>query len=159
MRTALIAAITAALVALGALYFQPKPPVPPDPTVAMATFDRQFADLKTKITQRPVDLVVVLTQRAGQCRSQTLPHGYAYRDQKVRWWIINAGCNLNGREIEIRFASGNTPLDVKLPKHVTFIQTTVRTDAELGSYKYALWAVGKAGDFLLEDPELQISEF
>ncbi len=159
MKTVLIAALTAALVAVGIFYLWPTPPAPPDPTAQLNGFQQQLADLKDKIVQRPVDLVVVLTQTGAQCKSQTLPHGYAYREQAVRWWIINANCNLNGREVEIRFADGNTPLDIKLPKHLTFIKAKVRNNAEIALYKYALWAVGKAGDYQLEDPELEIGDF
>jgi hypothetical protein len=159
MKTVLIAAITAALVALGIFYFWPKPPMPPDQTLAVTTLQQQLADLKAKIVLRPVDVVVVLTQTGAQCRSQSLPRAYAYRQQAVRWFILNVNCNLNGREVELRFADGNTPLDTKLPKHPVFIQTKVRNDAAPGSYKYALWAVGKAEDYQLEDPELEIGDF
>ncbi len=159
MKTVLIAALTAALVAIAILSFWPTPIAPPDPTPTLKALQEQITALAAKVRARPVNVVVVLTQAGPQCRTQTLPRALAYREQTVRWFIVNVNCNLNGREIQLRFASENTPLDAKLPTHLTFIQTKVRSDAPLGSYKYALWAIGKAGDYQLEDPELDIAEF
>lgn len=159
MKTVVIAAVTAAVVALGFMYFWPKPPAPPDPAARLDSLQQQLGDLEMEMVRRPVDLQVVLRQSGSRCRSQTQPHGYAYRQQAVRWWIVNENCNLNGREVEIRFAGDDTPLDVKRPKHQSFIRTKVRNNARVGTFKYALWAVGAAGDYLLEDPELEIAEF
>lgn len=158
MKTVLTAAIAAVVVTLGTLYLWPQP-APPDSTVMMKSFQDAVNDLKSKIKQRPVDLIVVLLQAGPQCKSITSPHGLAYRDQTVRWMVFNINCNLNGNEIEIRFAKGYTPLEAKLPKHLSFIQAKVRSDAAFDTYKYGIWSVGKAGEFQLEDPELAIGDF
>lgn len=159
MRTIVTAAISAALVALAFLFFWPKPPAPPDPGARLATLEKQVSDLGARILAGPIDVTVNLTRVGTSCQSQTLPQATASRTQRVRWHIVNNGCTLAGREIEIRFAQDNSPLDVRRPRHGRFIQTRVRGDAAAGQYKYSLWAVGAAGDFQLEDPELQISEF
>lgn len=159
MRTVVTAAISAALVALAILYFWPKPPSPADPTARLATVERQLANLEARVAAAPLDITVTLTRAGAQCRSETLPEATASRGKQVRWHIVHGDCNLNGREVEIRFVDDNTPLDIRRPKHDRFIKAKVRDTAAFGRYKYALWAVGPGGDFLLEDPELQISEF
>ena len=159
MRTIVTAAISAALVALAVLLLWPKPPSPPDPAARLAAVEQQLANLEARIAAGPLDITVTLTRAGAQCRSQTLPEASASRGKRVRWHIVNVDCNLNGREVEIRFVNDNTPLDVRRPRHGRFIQAKVRDNAVVARYKYALWAVGAAGDFLLEDPELQISEF
>jgi hypothetical protein len=159
MRTIVTAAISAALIALAFLFFWPKPPVPPDPGARLGALEKEVADLRAQMRAGPIDISVTLTRSGTSCRSQTLPQATATRTQRVRWHIVNVDCNLAGREIEIRFVGDNTPLDVRRPRHGRFIQARVRGDAGIAQYKYALWAVGAAGDFLLEDPELWIAEF
>jgi hypothetical protein len=158
MRTVLVAALVAALVCLGILSFWPRPSPPVEgPTIA--ALQQQLADVRQKIRQRPADVAVILLQVGAECRSQTLPRGYAYREQTVRWFVFNINCNLGDREVELRFTDDDTPLDVRRPRHRRFIVTRVRPDARVGAYKYALWAVGAGGDYQLEDPELEIAEF
>jgi hypothetical protein len=157
MKTVLIAALTAVVVTIAALMLWPKPPAPPDPRAELMTLQKQLTDLEERIAQGPVDLTVTLTRAGARCRSQTQVSARAIRRQPVRWTINNIDCDLGGREIELRFANDDTPLDVRRPKHLRFIQAKVRGDAALRRFKYALWAVGPGGDYMLEDPELEIA--
>lgn len=160
MKTVLIAAVVAALVALGVLYLQPKPSAPLDPQAMEQGLQQQLADLRAKIANRPVDLTLTLRLVDGECKSVTSPPGgYAYRNQRVRWTIVNVNCNTTGREVELRFAGDNMPLDVNRPRHGRFIQTKVRNNSAFGTYSYKIWLVGGGADVLLEDPELEIAEF
>lgn len=157
MKTVLIAALAAAIVTSAVLMLWPKPPAPPDVRAELTTLQKQLTDLEERIAQGPVDLTVTLTRSGARCRSQTQVSARAIRRQPVRWTINNIDCNLGGREVEIRFANDDTPLEVRRPKHQRFIQAKVRGDASLGRFKYALWAVGPGGEYMLEDPELEIA--
>lgn len=159
MKTVLTAMVTAAIVTLAICTVWPRPPAVPDLTSTVETLRLQLTTLEQALAQRPVNLTATLTQSGARCRSQTQVSARAMRRQPVRWTIVNVGCNLGGREVELRFNGDDTPLEVRRPRGVRFIQVRVRGDARTGTFKYQLWAVGAAGDYMLEDPELEIANF
>lgn len=112
--------------------------------------------LQRRLMQLREIKIVIKPTTDGRCRSHT-PDAKAAMLDVIAWRVVGDVDCLGEARVELRFSGETSPLTERRPRGKRTILGLV-VNGKPNDYKYEVWYVGPDGEYMMEDPKLEIVE-